>query len=195
MPKGFFRYGRFVVYVVVLALAVGFYFESRDRAAQPPVQVFRVTPNMITPLAEAGSLNVPRSAVREMLEAAPFDVTFSYAPMDDGRSRYMGRAAGGGTAVELVGPPQDLTHVILYVWLRPENEAMTIRNLTALLRVTDIVTPGWDDAEDWVQRNIERAFSQGFVETTWEGTRIQMSAGDRPGALVLSIAGDPPDLG
>lgn len=143
----------------------------------------------VDPLRPRASLGVRRDVLTAAFERVPFNLQFDFVPLEDGRSRMIGRAVDGRTSLELVGPPEGVTAINLMASLSDEQPLARLRNLNAISLVVETVLADWDGAAQWVSTNIDRAFAGQGVSTRQADRTVTMSRAPRTETLVVTIAG------
>jgi hypothetical protein len=192
--KGFaamLKYGRFAVYIVILAIALNFYF--RPSANRPPAPTVTVDNRAPAPIEVAWpdtqSLAVRRESIQDSFERTPFKLAFEFKPLDDGRSRMVGRSADGMTELNLVGPPEALTGVMLKASLPDDNRLAQIKNLNAMVNLAKLTAPAWTEAQAWITDNVPRALQAGEARTAVGGRSVVMRGDSSSKTLILTITG------
>jgi len=185
------------MYTVLLGLSLYMYYLS----GQPPGSASPSTPPptapvamssqvvQVDPLRPRASLGVRRDVLTAAFERVPFNLQFDFVPLEDGRSRMIGRAVDGRTSLELVGPPEGVTAINLMASLSDEQPLARLRNLNAISLVVETVLADWDGAAQWVSTNIDRAFAGQGVSTRQADRTVTMSRAPRTETLVVTIAG------
>jgi len=184
MPKWL----RFGVYCVLLALSLYMYFLSGQRpdapAPPPPQNAMRSDP-----LSATGSLNIRRDALAAAFENIPFNLSFEFIPLADGRSRVVGRSRDGKTTLELIGPPEGVTSANLMAALPDDSPLVRLRNLNAISLLIEETMADWSGAAQWVGDNIDRAYGGSGVSTQANGKRLVLARAPGTDTLVVTVTG------
>ncbi len=191
MPKRL----RLVAYSVLLVLALYMYYVSGQRPEQPVTEgpaggsASGVTATVIDPFPRYGSLDVRRDALTQRFENAPFNLTFDFVPLEDGRSRVIGRSEDGRTTLELIGRPEAVTSANFMAALPSNNPLVRLRNLNAISALVETTLMDWPDASAWVSQNIDLAFSGSGVSRRAGEKMVTMKRTPRTETLVVTITG------
>lgn len=193
MPKRL----RFLMYTVLLGLTLYMYYLSGQRPDFGPESPAPVTGTsesftsmvQVDPLRPSAPLGVRREALTTVFERAPFDLQFDFVPLEDGRSRMIGRTSDGRTSLELIGPPEGVTAVNLMAALPEDQPLVRLRNLNAISLVVETALADWRGASEWVGVNIDSAFAGRGVSTQTAGKTVTMSRARQTDTLVVTIVG------
>lgn len=187
MPKRL----RLVVYSVLLTLALYMYYVSGQRPEQPVTggSTAVITAPVNDPFPRYGSLDVRRDALTQRFENAPFNLTFDFVPLEDGRSRVIGRSEDGKTTLELIGRPEAVTSANLMAALPENNPLVRLRNLNAISALVETSLTDWPGASTWVSENIDLAFSGSGVSQRLGEKVVMMKRTPRTETLVVTITG------
>ena len=180
---------RFLGYSVVLALSLYMYFLSAQR---PPPEVDQ--PQKVThsdPFPARASLAIRRDTLTGLFEQAPFDLSFDFVPLEDGRSRVIGRSRDGRTTLELIGPPEGVTSANLMAALPAENPLVRLRNVNAISLLVDSALADWHGASDWVGENIDGVFAGQSARTQATDKTVTMSRAPGTETMVVTVLGAP----
>lgn len=187
---------RFLVYTVLLGLSLYMYYLSGQTpgpSAPPPglqTTTRTITPLLqVDPLQPSSTIGVRRDVLTEMFERTPFNLRFDFVPLEDGRSRMIGRSADGRTSLELIGPPEGVTAINLMAALPEDQPLVRLKNINAISRVVEAGLSNWSGATDWVGRNIDRAFAGQGARTQRDGKTVTMSLAPQTDTLVVTILG------
>lgn len=191
MPKRL----RFLIYTILLGLTLYMYYlsgqrpESGSEPVQPAGSSVMSSVVRVDPLRPSAPLGVRREVLTTVFERAPFDLRFDFAPLEDGRSRMIGRTSDGRTSLELIGPPEGVTAVNLMAALPEDQPLVRLRNLNAISLVVETTLADWDGAAEWVGANIDSAFAGRRVSTQTADKTVAMSRAPQTETLVVTIVG------
>lgn len=191
MPKRL----RFLMYTVLLGLTLYMYYLSGQRpgsgpeSAAPAASIVVTSVPQIDPLRLSAPLGVRRETLITVFERAPFNLRFDFVPLEDGRSRMIGRTSDGRTSLELIGPPEGVTAVNLMAALPEDQPLVRLRNLNAISLVVETALSDWQGASDWVGSNIDSAFAGRGASTQRTDKTVTMSRAPQTDTLVVTIVG------
>ncbi|MDX2224183.1 MAG: hypothetical protein SFV21_15640 [Rhodospirillaceae bacterium] len=143
------------------------------------------------PIADTGPLGIRREAIQSSFERTPFSLTFEYKPYGDGRSRTRGRNADGTAQLDLVGPPEALTAVVLAARMDDDNRLAQLKNANALANLAKLALPDWAESAGWVTSGISAALAGARPTTTVDGNVLTLSSPPNSKIVVFTITGPP----
>jgi len=179
-----FKYSRYVIYVLILALASYMYFFSDGRR---PIHESQLS--TVVPWSETGDLNVRSDAITHIFEKSPYNLRFEFVPLSDGFSRVVGRSTDGLILLELIGPNDAIVGAIMMAVLSEKNDLVAIRSLNALLSFARLAMPEWRNSEDWMTSSIPAAFDNKPVSIVDSGITLTLRVVPNTATLIMSVRG------
>ncbi len=118
---------------------------------------------------------------RDYLQAKYEDMKFEFkiAPLEDGTPRVLGSSTVGITSVELIGPADDLSNILLLLWLPNDNEQVVTLNVMHGFGLLNLLWPKWEGRNDWFKEAVLE------IQKTGDLQQVKRKLGDRDAWLSL----------
>lgn len=135
---------------------------------------------------EAAGIGVTRRDLQGYLEILGF--TFEAGVDVDRQPNLLGKSETGLALVQLIGPPPELVHASITIFIPNDDTEEVTRNTLYMLLVLQKVLPDWDDGSDWITEQMENANGEDYeAETVIDDVRVKVSVLASLGAVILSF--------
>ena len=156
-----------------------------------------VLPACVSPEEAAprrSGLGVKRAALQAALSRPDLGFTFREAPKHQGVPRVTGTVSGKLVALDLVGPPEELTQVTLMVGVPstdplapPRLPKVLAENGLYLRAVLEKAMPDWKEGGAWLKKQLQRPGERQAVGVRKGAREVVLLAVNHGSMVLLSI--------